>query len=235
MLSVEINPQHKVEVRTIGKENTPVVVIDDLVRSTGDLVDFAAREAAFTEERVQAYPGARTQLPDAYTAAVMPRLRELVIDVYLHNGGQQLEPVQQLFSLVTRSPDSLELLQRMPHFDSTSPFYFATVHYLNPGPFGGTGIFRHRPTGFESISAQRREIFVRAAKQHVRDYGAPPPAYIAGSDNHFELIEELEYRCNRLVMYPGYLLHSGLIDAGRDVGADPARDRLTANLFFMPK
>jgi hypothetical protein len=234
MPSIEINPQHRVEVRSIGREKTPIVVIDDLLVSTADLVDFAAREAIFSEEHVQAYPGARTRLPDAYAAAVMPRLGELVNDVYLRSGGQRLEPVQQLFSLVTRSPESLDLPQRMPHFDSNSPFYFATVHYLNPGPFGGTGIFRHRPTGFESISPERRDVFVRAAKQHIADHGEPPPAYIAGSDDHFELIGELEYRCNRLLLYPGYLLHSGLIKPDRDVGADPARKRLTANLFFMP-
>jgi hypothetical protein len=35
-------------------------------------------------------------------------------------------------------------------------------------------------------------------------------------------------------MYPGYLLHSGLIDPSRDIATDPARGRLTANLFFMP-
>jgi hypothetical protein len=234
MLELELNPRRRVDVRSVGTEQTPVVVIDDVLMAPQALTDFALRHARFSGEGVQAYPGVRAQLPAEYAAALMPELRRIAAGAYPALGDCSLEIVQQLFSLVTRSPESLELLQRMPHFDSNSPFYFATVHYLNPGNFAGTGIFRHRPTGFESISRERYPLFVRAAKQHIEGQGALPAGYIAASDDHFELIEEVEYRPNRLVMYPGYLLHSGLIDPSRDIATDPARGRLTANLFFMP-
>ncbi|MEE4276877.1 MAG: DUF6445 family protein [Halieaceae bacterium] len=235
MIACELNPQRRIEVRSVGAEKTPVVLMDDVLAAPEALVDHAAREARFSHEHVQAYPGVRAPLPPEYAATLMPELRRIVSEVYRPLGERDLRIVQQLFSLVARSPQTLDLLQRMPHFDSNDPFYFATVHFLNRGDFAGTGIFRHRPTGFESISRQRYEHFVRAAKQHVQSHGEPPPAYIVGSDDHFELIETLEYRPNRLLLYPGYLLHSGLIDPGRDVSADPATGRLTANLFFMPE
>ena len=47
-----------------------------------------------------------------------------------------------------------------------------------------------------------------------------------------ELIGEVEYRPNRMVIYPGNLLHSGLIQPDRDINDDPASGRLTANLFL---
>ncbi len=60
----------------------------------------------------------------------------------------------------------------------------------------------------------------------------PAQKYNDTSDEHFELIAEVEHRPNRLVAYPGNLLHSGLIRPDVDITPDPATGRLTANLFF---
>lgn len=234
MVSIELNRDHRLEVLHVGDEKTPVVVVDDVVTAPGKLIDYAVHHAEFSEEGIQAYPGVRARLPGTYADAMKPLLRRLVNEHFTSLEGRDLSVVQALFSLVTRQPEDLALLQRLPHFDDHSPYYFATVHYLNPGDFAGTGIFSHRPTGFESITKQRYATFVRAAENHFRHHGTPPARYIDKSDDHFELIRELEYRPNRLVMYPGYLLHSGLINAHRDISADPARGRLTANLFVMP-
>ena len=73
---------------------------------------------------------------------------------------------------------------------------------------------------------------MRAAEAYVQSHGMPAERYINASDDHFEMIAELEYRPNRLVMYPGNVLHSGLIDPDRDISADPRAGRLTANLFL---
>jgi hypothetical protein len=62
--------------------------------------------------------------------------------------------------------------------------------------------------------------------------GPPAEKYINASDDHYELIGEVEYRPNRMVIYPGNLLHSGLIQPDRDINDDPASGRLTANLFL---
>jgi hypothetical protein len=123
-------------------------------------------------------------------------------------------------------------LQRVPHFDNHSPFYFATVHYLNPGRYAGTGFFRHRPTGYERIPEDRYPAYMQAAESHIKAKGLPPEKYIDASDDHFELIAEVEYKPNRLIMYPGNLLHSGLIRPDRDINHDPAKGRMTANLFL---
>jgi hypothetical protein len=51
------------------------------------------------------------------------------------------------------------------------------------------------------------------------------------SDAHFTLYHAVDYRANRLVIYPGSLLHSGLIDPAHDIDDDPETGRLTANIF----
>jgi hypothetical protein len=121
----------------------------------------------------------------------------------------------------------------MPHFDSTKPHYFAVMHYLNPGPFGGTSFYRHRPTQFENITASRQDRFIHAAQVYLASHGGKPPRkYVNGSDGHFELLESVPYQQNRLLIYPGTQLHSGNIDPSRDIDSDPRTGRLTANLFI---
>lgn len=137
-----------------------------------------------------------------------------------------------MYSLITTKPEDLAPLQRVPHTDSRHPYYFATVHYLSQGEHAGTGFFRHRPTGYERLSEERYPQFIKAASAHLETTGLPAEKYIDRSDDHFELVGEVEHRQNRLIVYPGNLLHSGLIKPDVDINEDPARGRLTANLFL---
>ena len=66
----------------------------------------------------------------------------------------------------------------------------------------------------------------------MKTHGLPAAGYITSSTDHYEIIDEFEYRTNRLVIYPGNLLHSGLVRPDRDINPDPSRGRLTANLFI---
>lgn len=178
------------------------------------------------------YPGVRCLLPRAYTGAVLQAIVPLIREAYQVPDRFSFDTIHSLFSLVAQPPGTLSLLRRLPHYDTTREYYFASVHFLNPGPFGGTGLFRHRPTGYERLSPQRYPHFVAAAKEHVKTHGEPPHEYITSSTDHFELIGEIEYRANRMAIYPGNILHSGLIEPERDLGTDPATSRLTANLFL---
>ena len=232
MIDIELNSDLNPEVRIVGNERTPVVIVDDVIRSPGALIEHAATQAEFSTEGVQGYPGIRANRPPEYAATLLPELRRIIAEIYKPPESFEFQLIHQLFSLVSYRPEQLHFLQRVPHFDNHSPFYFATVHYLNPEPHAGTGIFRHRPTSFERVPAERYPIFVRAAEAHVQSHGMPAEKYINASDDHFEMIAELEYRPNRLVMYPGNLLHSGLIEPERDISDDPRTGRLTANLFL---
>jgi hypothetical protein len=55
--------------------------------------------------------------------------------------------------------------------------------------------------------------------------------YIHGSDQFFDQIGAVEAVPDRLIIYQGSLLHSGIIPPGMPFSSDPKVGRLTANLF----
>jgi hypothetical protein len=231
-ISIEINPAMEVTIRLVGNEKTPVIVIDNVLTESRSLRNYASNSAQFEPDNVTVYPGIRAQLPKQYTDLMQQLICPLLRQHFVVAEALEYSSTMAYFSLLTTPVDELGMLQRMPHFDSVKKSNFALVHYLNEGEFGGTGFFRHRPTGFENIADHRYSSFLFAAKTFVKNHGQPPIKYIDTSDAHYELIERVEYKPNRLVAYPGTLLHSGLVQADIDIGADPVRGRLTANLFI---
>lgn len=232
MTGIELNKHRSPDIRIVGNERTPVIVIDEPVVATEALKEAASQDRGFHVDRGFAYPGVRTRLPDDYVDTLLPPLLSLLREIYEIPDSLEHQVIHRLFSLITTPPEDLGVLQRIPHFDTLNRWYFATVHYLNPGTYGGTGIFRHRPTGFERISNNRYQDYVAAAEAHMKANGLPDAKYIDTSTDHYELIEELDYRPNRMVVYPGNLLHSGLVQPDRDIGWDAKTGRLTANMFI---
>lgn len=229
---MQINPAMTVNILEIGNEKTSVIVIDDLLLEIAAVKEYACQTAVFEPDKLTAYPGVRAQMPKWFTDRILACICPIFRQQYSIPEGLQPAPIMDYFSLLTTPTDELQMLQRMPHFDSVKNTYFSLVLYLNHGDFGGTGFFRHRPTGFESILDHRYDVFVDAAKAFTKFYGQPAMKYINSSDEHFELIDSVRYKPNRLVAYPGNLLHSGMVDPDIDIGADPQTGRLTANVFI---
>lgn len=232
MADIQINSSCRLETRIVGDEKTPVVIIDEPIQSTDGLIRYALQQADFNSAGDSSYPGIRADLPPTYADALGPQLIGLISHVFKIPPSARPHLVHQLFSLVTLEPGELAPLQRLPHTDNRSPYYFATVHYLNDGDHGGTGFFRHRPTGFERITNERYDSFKNAETAHMSANGPPADKYINTTDDHYELFAEVEYKPNRMAIYPGNILHSGLIQPRRDINPDPSTGRLTANLFF---
>lgn len=232
MVNIQINNTCRLETRIVGNEKTPIIIIDEPIQSTDALIQFALQQADFNSGGDSSYPGIRADLPSVYADALGPQLIGVISHVFKIPPSARPHLIHQLFSLVTLQPGELEPLQRLPHTDNRSPFYFASVHYLNAGDHGGTGFFRHRSTGFERITNERYDYFKKTESAQISANGPPADKYINATDDHYELYAEVEYRPNRMAIYPGNILHSGLIKPDRDIDADPATGRLTANLFF---
>jgi len=230
-VSIRLNPEASPRVILAGEEQTPVIIIDDFATDTGDVIRYAVNSASFAPANVSYYPGVRAQPPSDYVQEIVRVIAPLLGRVYSVPRERNLE-VDTSYSLVATPPGELEILQRIPHFDSNHKYHFAVTHYLNPGEFGGTGLFRHKPTGFENVTEDRVAEYVRAVEAFGRAHGEPPAEYIRASSDHFEYYLGIDYRPNRLVAYPGSLLHSGLIDPEKDISADPATGRLTGNFFI---
>ena len=232
MRTVEINQFWNPDIRVVGSEKTPIIVVDDPIVATDSLRESAAQNKHFHVHRNDGYPGVRTTLPNDYVDRLLPSLISLLREVYEIPNSYEHQLVHRLFSLITTPPEDLAILQRVPHFDALTGWYFATVHYLNSGSYAGTGIFRHRPTGFERITQDRYSDYVQAAESHMKANGPPAAEYISSTNDHYELIEEIGYKANRLLIYPGNLLHSTLIRSGTDIDWNPNTGRLTANIFI---
>ena len=230
-VSFQVSPQASLNVIKVGEEQTPVIIIDDFGQDTSDVISHGCLAVDYGPDSTSAYPGVRAKLPRQYVVTVLNQIFRLLFQVYSVPEQMGMKPVNAVYSLISKPANELALAQRVPHYDSSKPFYLAILHYLNPGPFCNTGLFRHRPTGFEKILDQRLDEFRRSSADFLDRNGEPPPGYINGSNDHYELYEQIEYKANRLVVYPGCLLHSGLVDPVRDIDPDPRTGRLTANIF----
>ena len=136
-----------------------------------------------------------------------------------------------LFGIVSNPADTLDATQSRPHYDHALPCSFAVLHYVNPGQFGGTGFFRHVPSGFELITSDNQKDYHRSVYGFLSEHGLPQ-GYDMTQQDHYKLLDAVDYHTNRLLIYPSGLLHSGLINPPEDLSPDPALGRLTSSIFI---
>lgn len=227
----QVNSKAKPHIKLVGKSQTPVIVIDDFMLDPDAAIAHACEFGQFNLANTY-YPGNRAKLPRNYVINVIQSVYPTIEKLYKIPLNLKLQPQATYYSLITKQPEELRLLQRMPHFDSVTPFYFAVLHYLNPAPHGDTGFFRHIPTQFEYVNPEREDIYFESASSYVKQHGEPDAKYCVKTEGQFELYDHLEYRENRLVIYPGWLLHSCLVNLSQDIDNNPATGRLTANIFI---
>jgi hypothetical protein len=211
-----------------------IVFIDDFLQDPQALVEAASRQR-FEPPAGQAdhkgYPGLRVAAPDDYTRTLVGLLDPLIkvnFQVPEHLG---IKLGLSAFSLTTTRPEELGPLQRMPHFDASTPHYMAALLWLCDESHGGTGFYRHNATGLQRITAANRERYLDACHEEVTRR-APPARYFDRSDERYTFLGMMPARFNRLVVYPGSLLHSACINPARSLSSDPRQGRLTVNTFL---
>ena len=223
----------KPELRRVGASGTPVVVIDEFSGDVGAIIDAAAGLAPFPFHRGNYYPGLRRIITpadsaaNAYVEAMLTDAAQFIAGAYDIDGFDLLEAS---FSMVTTDPAELTPAQRAAHFDTTDPKHYAVLHYLNVPAGSGTAFYRQRSTGIERVTEDNVATFVRVAQAEAASLPANS-GYLVGSDAHFEQIGAVEAIPDRLIIYPGSLLHSGIIPPAMRFSDDPREGRLTANIF----
>ncbi|WP_260679349.1 DUF6445 family protein [Thalassomonas sp. M1454] len=231
MSEFSINPSIKPMIKLVGKEKTPVIVIDDFATDLSEIVDDAVNNQTFVSDPNSYYPGVRSRVPQEYVLAILKTVYQGIYKVYDIPRSLKLKLMLNYFSLINTPEEELSLLQRIPHFDTPRPYYFAILHYLNPGQHGGTGLFRHTLSDFERINDERVDGYMQSTEQYMQEHGELPPKYHNTSSKLYQLYEEIPYKPNRLVIYPGNLLHSTIVDLKNDIDGDPRTGRLTSNIF----
>lgn len=218
---------------TVGDERQPVIVIDNAMRDPQGLVEFAATRVRFRRLKSDAnyYPGVRAQVPQPYLASLYGVIKPLMRDTF----GFPIDGCVKAncsFSIATMPPQRLNLFQRMAHFDTVDGRQLAVLHYLCDATHGGTAFYRHRETGYESITQGRLARYLEQLQSDIDIKGPPPAQYLSGSDERFEQIASIDASFNRVLIYRSQMLHSGSVSPACGYRDDPRTGRLTANAFF---
>ena len=217
---------------TFGHSESRVIVIDGVSQAVEQVRKLAASMAPFPPAG-NYYPGVRRFITpdDARACAYIEALIQAVTPFIGQGFGfEHFQTLEASFSMVTLAPDHLTANQRVPHFDDTDENYLALLHYLGPMSGTGTAFYRHRATGIERVTAANVEALITVLKLESPSWDRT--GYIVQSDDFFEQIGQIDSAPDRLAIYQGGLLHSGLIPPGLSLGDNPTTGRLTANLFI---
>ncbi|HTM81536.1 DUF6445 family protein [Asticcacaulis sp.] len=224
MVDLSLNPAARLSLRHVGGERNPLLIIDEVLKVPKDLVDIAC-DGRFIRPENTVYPGLNGSLPESYSQDLILSLRPVLERAF----GLPSLPLSYFgfFGMATAPPSDLVAGQRVPHFDSTDPFRLALVHYLCRGPFGGTGFFRHKSTGYEGVDRNRLKAYQEAS--HM-DLASAPAEHVGADTAGYEMIESVDLMFNRLIVYRSHVLHSPLLRS-QMLTSDPQSGRLTANSF----
>lgn len=226
----ELCEDANIECYRVGNEQQEVLVVDNFLKGALALKERAVQENNFARAD-SFYPGLRMPVPQEYTFALVKNLG-FFMEQFFHLEVRQIKSAVSKFSIVTTRPDDLNLLQRIPHFDSPSRKGLAVIHYLQSIPSMGTALYRHRPTHFEYVDEQRYSAYMTNIQERFPTEDNYPQGYINGSTDQFEEVASFDAIFNRLLMYRGTSLHSGKIGKEYNFDPSPATGRLTLTSFF---
>ena len=227
---IHLNLNHIAGAKTLsfGQEKAPVVVIDNFSNSL-NLIIHEALQADYKRAEA-AYPGVRAAANPNYLKLRDKMMFQIFSEVF--GFSKHITCENASYSLVTAGPDTLSANQCIPHYDDTNPNILAIMHYLKGPQNSGTGFYRHRRTGFETITAERYKAYKDGLVEDEAAYGPPLRKYICGDTKRYELIGAIEAKPDRLIVYRGNMLHSGQITEDVNLSSDPAQGRLTVNMFL---
>ena len=214
-------------------QGTTVCVIDDaLVDPDAWVAQAAARIGEFRQAPYNAYPGLELRLPDAFSG-----MFAAYFDQHLraHFGLRRTLRQHAKLAMVTLPEDALHPVQTIPHRDALSSLpeeqAMAAVLYLfRDERLGGTSFYRPRVDGARMPGMIEDAVSGDRATFHSRHGIAQ--GYPGASDAWFERVACIPPRWNRLIVYPGTLLHSGDIRHPELLPADARSGRLTINAFM---
>jgi hypothetical protein len=226
-----INPNLSIDVIYVGKEQEPIIIVDDLLKIPEAIIQYAEAGCAFQKDAKDFYPGIRKPLAPSYAENVYRHLMETMWTIFSSKLTVNIKLLSSVLSLTTSAPKELRPIQSVPHFDSFLPNNIASVHYLCEPKFGGTSFYHHRKTGFETMNAQRIQEYAPILKNEVIQSNKTSFDYINGDTEIFSRTACIEAKFNRAIFYRSNILHSGNIQSA-GLSDDPRTGRLTANTLI---
>lgn len=219
-------PEYKVV--TYGNDAESIIIMDDFTETFTALHD-AARSCQYTFNG-GFYPGIQAAGNMNYIAPRSDLLFKALKDVFGYSGGFRVESCA--FSMVAKPAETLHAMQRIPHHDAQDDKLFALLHYVQGPQNSGTAFYRHRRTGFETITPARAQEYDKALAADLHEFGPPKAGYIDGNTLGYEMLLNIDAKPNRAILYRGRTLHSGIIPKSLPLTPDPMRGRITLNTFI---
>ncbi len=216
------------DVKTYGTQSEKVVVIDNFIEDF-EAIRQMGRSAQFTSQG-GFYPGVQAAGNMNYIAPSSQILLDIIQNVFDFRQGLRVESCA--YALVSQPADTLHPLQRIPHYDAQEGELFALLHYIQGPENAGTAFYRHKRTGFETVTPNRADSYQKALEADFKEYGHPQNAYIDGHTDAFEMMLSIKARPNRAIFYRGRTLHSGIIPKDMLLSEDPQKGRMTLNSFL---
>ncbi len=215
----------------IGQSSTKILYLEDLLTNSEQLLQHAKQDAQFSFDATSYYPGLQAALPREYVEFVLTQIAPIIREEYGPTDHLSLNGKMGFFAAVNQAENELLPQQCCPHYDQAQPKSYALLHYLNPGDFGGTGFFRQKATNLECVTPADAASHMMQAKKDLECI-QNQKGYMNNSSDHYQLIGQVDYRPNRMIIYPTNILHSGLIVPPRDLRDDVLESRITANVFL---
>lgn len=222
-------------IELIGEDNIPVIIIDDYANNHGEIINQVSNNGNFDTDNITSYPGIRSSIPKDLVVSYLKPLMKGIFQIYNVPKSLKPSPKDNYFSLITAKPSELTPIQSWPHFDTPNPNLLAVIHYLGKGEHGGIGFFEHKKSGFIRIDKNNKEYFYQCADDYFNSSDAKAFGYCQEQHSEFSCYKKIAYKSNRLIIFPGQLLHSTLVNIDTDIDSNPSSGRLTANMFVFFK
>ena len=229
-----LNEHASITKHSFGRENTPLLIIDDFAKNHHELIAEAGDGSLFVADAKNFYPGKRKLTKASYAKQICSNYLPLFASTFGFEQAQSANSVISAFAISDQEPQKLRPMQMLPHFDTTQSNQLAVVHYLCGAEHGGTSFYRHRASNFEVITAERLVDYGRQLKKEaIANQLHLNPRYMNGSNNMFEQIYSVEAKMNRAIIYPSNALHSGNINPAMGLSLEPQKGRLTIGSFIL--
>lgn len=218
------------ECLTIGTDQQELMRVDSYIQGADALKQEAIANNNFAVAD-SFYPGVRMAISDAYIVALVRNFQGVIRDFFKLD-LRTIKSAASKYSIVTSQPEDLKLMQRIPHFDAPSRDSLAVIHYLCDAPDSGTAFYHHDETGYDFIDRDRLGNYEQSIVTRFQDPTRQPSGYVCGGTEDYSEIASFGAVYNRLLMYRGSSLHSGIIRPDYNFDPSPETGRLTITSFI---
>jgi len=232
---IKINRQATLIVEYIGQDKTPIIIIDNYIENLDDVVADVVEKGQFKPDEITNYPGNRLAMSKPLVVGYLKPLMPVLYRVYKFPNHLQPGPKDNYFSLITKQPNEISAMQSWPHFDTTNPNLIAIIHYIDKNDHGGIAFFKHNKSRLERIDIDSKDYFYQCADDYFGLLNTNVFDYCSEQHSEFTCYKKIAYKPNRLIIFPGQLLHSTLVNIDTDINENPVSGRLTANMFVAFK